>query len=89
VILCPGTTITVADLPRNFKADLTDTLHFEGIPANASLPEILDMIEQRMIHRALRMANSVQAHAAQILGIGKSGLNMKIKKYKMDVSAMP
>jgi two-component system NtrC family response regulator len=36
-----------------------------------------------MIVRALKKANYVQAHAADLLGIGKSGLNQKIKKYKL------
>jgi two-component system NtrC family response regulator len=31
------------------------------------------------------MANNVQAHAAEILGIGKSGLNQKIRKYNLEV----
>ncbi len=83
VILCPSDMISVSDLPRNFKADLTNALHFDDIPANTSLPETLDMIEQQMIKRALKMTNHVQAHAAQLLGIGKSGLNMKIKKYNI------
>jgi two-component system NtrC family response regulator len=38
-----------------------------------------------MIERALKMTDNVQAHAAAILGIGKSGLNQKIKKYDLDV----
>ncbi|OQX26091.1 MAG: DNA-binding response regulator [Desulfobacteraceae bacterium IS3] len=83
VILCPSDTISVSDLPRNFKAELANTLHFDDIPANTGLPETLDMIEQQMIKRALKMTNHVQAHAAQLLGIGKSGLNMKIKKYNI------
>jgi two-component system NtrC family response regulator len=33
------------------------------------------------------MADNVQAHAASILGIGKSGLNQKLKKYNLDVSS--
>jgi two-component system NtrC family response regulator len=43
------------------------------------------MVEKRMIELALKRANNVQSHAADLLGIGKSGLNQKIKKYKMDV----
>ena len=35
--------------------------------------------------RALKMADNVQAHAAEILGIGKSGLNQKIKRYNIEV----
>jgi len=38
-----------------------------------------------MIKRALKLANNVQSHAAEMLGIGKSGLNQKIKKFKLDV----
>jgi len=29
------------------------------------------------------MSNNVQSHAAELLGIGKSGLNQKIKKLKL------
>ena len=38
-----------------------------------------------MILRALKKTNFVQARAADLLGIGKSGLNQKIKKYDLDV----
>ncbi len=38
-----------------------------------------------MIERALKMANGVQSHAADILGITKSGLNQKIKKLKVNL----
>ena len=36
-----------------------------------------------LIERAMRMADNVQTRAAEILGIGKSGLNQKLKKYKL------
>jgi two-component system NtrC family response regulator len=36
-----------------------------------------------MIQRAMKMANNIQAHAAKLLGIAKSGLNQKIKKYNL------
>jgi two-component system NtrC family response regulator len=45
------------------------------------------MIEQAMIERALKMSDNVQAHAAALLGIGKSGLNQKIKKYNLEVGS--
>ncbi|MBU4037662.1 MAG: hypothetical protein KKA35_14650, partial [Proteobacteria bacterium] len=32
----------------------------------------------------MKMANNVQAHAAELLGIGKSGLNQKLKKFNID-----
>jgi two-component system NtrC family response regulator len=43
------------------------------------------MIEKTMIERALKMSDNVQSHAAALLGIGKSGLNQKIKKYNLEV----
>jgi two-component system NtrC family response regulator len=33
------------------------------------------------------MTNNVQTHAAALLGIGKSGLNQKIKKYNLEITA--
>jgi two-component system, NtrC family, response regulator len=85
MILCPGDVIQVSDLPRGFTDNVHNALHLEGIPTNAQLYETLAMIEKAMIERALKMADNVQAHAAAILGIGKSGLNQKIKKYDLDV----
>jgi two-component system NtrC family response regulator len=85
MILCPGDVIRVSDLPQGFRDNVHNALHLEGIPAEAPLYETLAMIEKAMIERALKMADNVQAHAAAILGIGKSGLNQKIKKYDLDV----
>ena len=87
MILCPHEIITGADLPRGFKSSLDNALHLDGIPANAGLYETLEMVEKTMIERALKMANNVQSHAAAILGIGKSGLNQKIKKYNLETTA--
>jgi two-component system NtrC family response regulator len=36
-----------------------------------------------MIERAMHMAGNVQTKAAEILGIGKSGLNQKLKKFNL------
>ena len=87
MILCAGDTIRVSDLPRDFRDNADNTLHLEGIPTHANLAETLAEIEKRMILRALNLSNNVQAHAAELLGIGKSGLNQKIKKYKLDIGS--
>jgi len=84
MILCPGDRIRVSDLPREFKDNVYNTLHFEGIPANATLYETLDLVEQSMIKRAMKLANNVQSNAAALLGIGKSGLSQKLKKFDLD-----
>jgi two-component system NtrC family response regulator len=84
MILSPGETIRASDLPKEFTDSVHNTLHMEGIPADAKLYETLAMIEKAMIERALKISDNVQAHAAALLGIGKSGLNQKIKKYNLD-----
>ena len=85
MILCPNDTIRVSDLPMDFIDNAQNALHLEGIPSDATLYDTLATIEKAMIERALKMADNVQAHAAAMLGIGKSGLNQKIKKYNLDV----
>ncbi len=86
MVMCPGATITIEDLPREFRDQVSNTLHLDGIPADAKLYETLAWVEQRMIVRAMQMSGNVQTRAAEILGIGKSGLNQKLKKYKLDLS---
>jgi two-component system NtrC family response regulator len=86
MVLCPGTNIRVEDLPRDFRDNVYNTLHFEGIPAEAQLDDTLAMIEKMMIQRALKLSGNVQSQAAKLLGIGKSGLNWKIKKYGLDIT---
>jgi len=87
VILSPGDTLRPSDLPKNLKATINDGLPIEDIPAGLPLQETLAMVEKRLIERALKQANNVQAHAAELLGIGKSGLHQKIRKYNLDVGA--
>ncbi len=87
MVLCQSNNIKVSDLPRGFKNIVYNTLHLEGIPANAKLDETLSVIEKKMIQRALKLTNNVQSKAAELLGIGKSGLNWKIKKFKLDTSS--
>jgi two-component system NtrC family response regulator len=88
MILCPGDTIGVEDLPAEFRDTIATSLRMGGIPAEAKLYDTLANVEREMIVRALRMADGVQARAAEILGIGKSGLNQKLKKYEIDVTAI-
>ncbi|NNF99087.1 MAG: sigma-54-dependent Fis family transcriptional regulator [Desulfobacteraceae bacterium] len=86
MVMCPGDTIRVADLSSDFRENVTDVLQVEGIPPNAKLYDTLVNVEKQMILHALKKANFVQAHAAELLGIGKSGLNQKIKKYNLDIN---
>jgi two-component system NtrC family response regulator len=83
VVMSPGEIIQVSDLPKDFIDSAHSILHMDGIPIDANLYDTLAQVEQNMILRALKKANYVQAHAADLLGIGKSGLNQKIKKYRL------
>lgn len=81
VILASGEYITPADLPLKLRQSTGSNLQLDGIPENAGLAETLTAVEKKMIQRALMLTDNVQTKAAKMLGIGKSGLNQKIKKY--------
>ncbi len=51
------------------------------IPENAGLNDVLYAIEDKMLHQALKETGYVQARAAEQLGITKSLLQYKMKKY--------
>ena len=87
MIMCPGDTIGVSDLPKDFRDNVANTLHLDGISSDATLYETLAIVEKRMIQRALRLSGNVQTRAAEMLGIGKSGLNQKIKKFHLEVGS--
>ena len=84
VIFCNGTTITPSDLPLQVRQNMTSTLDLNGIPEGMGLAETLTAVEKRMIQRAMKISGNVQTKAAQLLGIGKSGLNQKLKKFNLD-----
>jgi two-component system NtrC family response regulator len=84
VLLCSDHTITPSDLPLQIRQNRASTLDLDGIPEDVGLAETLAAVEKRMIQRAMKLSGNVQTKAAQILGIGKSGLNQKLKKFNLD-----
>lgn len=86
VILTSSSLITIADLPPQVRKSRSNTLDLDGIPEGVGLSETLAAVEKRMIQRAMKMSGNIQTKAAQILGIGKSGLNQKLKKFNLDKS---
>ncbi|MBI5552522.1 MAG: sigma-54-dependent Fis family transcriptional regulator [Desulfobacterales bacterium] len=88
MVMCPSDTIRVDDLPKDFRKNISmdNALHLDDLPSQATLYEALAHVEKQMILHALQKADYVQAHAAALLGIGKSGLNQKLKKYNIDVA---
>jgi two-component system NtrC family response regulator len=85
VILCANNTITPQDLPAELAPAATDSrLEIDRfIPLDTPLPEALDAIEEQMIRRALEKSGQVQVRAAELLGITKSLLQYKLKKYHL------
>jgi len=85
VVLNPGGEIALDDLPE----DLTDSEEevdvARFVPANVPLPKALEKIEERLIRNALSRCNNVQSHAAESLGITKSLIQHKIKKYNIEL----
>ena len=86
MVLCPDDILKVDDLPKDFRNSISDSQRLDGIPEDAHLFETIMDIEKKMILRALKITGNVQSDAAQLLGIGKSGLNKKLKKHGIEIN---
>jgi len=85
VVLNSGGVIGLEDLPPELKGK-SDALDVDRyIPLDAKLQETLENLEEKMIRRALAQCNQVQSHAADMLGITKSLIQHKMKKYNIHV----
>ncbi|HIP38082.1 MAG TPA: sigma-54-dependent Fis family transcriptional regulator [Desulfocapsa sulfexigens] len=86
-ILCNDNKITADDVqPESIGQDTKQSwgqdLDFaQLIPVDAGLNDVLYAIEDKMLHQALDATAYVQARAAEKLGITKSLLQYKMKKY--------
>jgi two-component system NtrC family response regulator len=88
VILCSDNVIAPQDLPAELAPSGSESkLEIDRfIPLHTPLPEALESIEEQMIRRALEKSGQVQVRAAEILGITKSLLQYKLKKYHLTSS---
>ncbi|MEJ2032086.1 MAG: sigma-54 dependent transcriptional regulator [Deltaproteobacteria bacterium] len=86
-ILASGDTIEVEDVRADAVSEPKASEWAAGldldrlIPPEVTLPDILNTIEGQMVRKALERANHVQTRAAEELGITKSLLQYKMKKY--------
>ncbi|HEY9072812.1 MAG TPA: sigma-54 dependent transcriptional regulator, partial [Desulfobaccales bacterium] len=86
VILCHNNLITPEDLPVGLAPEPAAEAHLDidrFVPMHTPLPEALEAIEEQMIRRALEKSGQVQVRAAELLGITKSLLQYKLKKYHL------
>jgi two-component system NtrC family response regulator len=83
LVLSKDATITLDDLPPELRSTAPES---DGnlqhlISWDKGLPETLEMIEAEMIRQAMKKGGNVQAQAAKMLGISRSNLQYKMKKY--------
>lgn len=85
VVLNPGELMSTEDLPAHLikREEELDVERF--IPLNAPLQKTLEEIEEKLIRRALERCNNVRSHAAELIGITKSLMQHKMKKYNIVV----
>lgn len=100
-VLCPGTTISVSQLPQDVtdradnehsnKTDTTTLEHFisdarsENSQKNTSFPTTTPSEVKNNITRALKKAGGNKAKAARLLGIDRSTLYRKIHELHIDL----
>ena len=85
LVLNSSGTITITDLPDELTGAETQFDVDRFIPSNVTMPEALEKIEEKLLRRALAQCNNVQSHAAKTLGITKSLIQHKMKKYNITV----
>jgi two-component system NtrC family response regulator len=85
VVLNTDGIIKPEDLPDELSGPPDDLPVERFIPLDAPLQKTLEKIEEKLIRRALEHAEHVQAHAAATLGITKSLMQHKMKKYNITV----
>ncbi len=91
VVLTPREVITEEDLPESIR-EIPKTLPItfgseRGSPKSRvqSLKETMEELEKRMIEEALQACRQNQLQAAKALGLSRSGLIKKIKRYGIKV----
>ncbi len=85
VVLNTDGVIRPEDLPHEITREHAELPVERFIPLDAPLQGTLEQVEEKLIRRALRHCENVQAHAAAMLGITKSLMQHKMKKYNITV----
>ena len=83
IVPSEGGKITPDDLPNDFSESEGELDVEKFIPANMPLPKALERIEEKLIRSALTRCDNIQSHAAKNLGITKSLIQHKMKKYNI------
>ena len=82
MVLASGGMVTVADLPADLRDEESQYKSaVDLLPVELDLADTLDKLEAALVRRALARADFVQVKAAETLGISKSLLQYKLRKY--------
>jgi len=85
VVLCEGSVITVEELPQElFFVQEDDEPEPVDAPEHGSLIERTDKLESEMIQTALERFRWNKTKAAEHLGLKRTTLQYKIKKYGLE-----
>ncbi|MFC1884518.1 sigma-54-dependent transcriptional regulator [Thermodesulfobacteriota bacterium] len=85
VVLNSNGVISLDDFPDELSDKEAELDVDRFVPPDTPLPKALEEIEEKLILRALAQSNYVQAHAAKKLGITKSLIQHKMKKYNINI----
>ena len=84
LVMVPKETIDVEDLPTEIQDEESQYKSaVDLLPVEINLADTLSKIEAAVIKRALVRSDFVQARAADILGISRSLMQYKLKKYNI------
>jgi two-component system NtrC family response regulator len=85
VLFCSGDTLLAEHLPEALsgRTSAPDRVLPSDLDSGRPLPELLEQVERDLICKALVRARGVQAQAADLLGISRSNLQYKLKKYNL------
>ena len=84
MVMVAGDVISVNDLPPEVRDDESQLKNaLDLLPVELNLADTLDKLEAALIRRALARADFVQVKAAELLGISKSLLQYKLRKYSI------
>ena len=85
VVLTPGSEITLADMPEEYRipdAKAPSVEAGQSVRRDASVGVTMDEIERQAILRALAQTRGNRTQAAEMLGIGLRTLQRKLKEYR-------
>ena len=86
VVLADGPEVLLEDLPERIRPPLASDS--EEVPSDLGLVQRLELFERLQISDALRANGGNQTRAAESLGIRRTSLQYKLKKYGLDAEEL-